>query len=115
MFYGEEVVARFLDDLPRYLAPEGTAIVGLNSLIGISDLLNKYNNKYNKNPPLAHRLVERHTFPLFYYSPHWESISKHLKKEFDRWAKRDSAAYSIDNNGIVFWSYEIVEFRHKTK
>lgn len=115
MFYGEEVVSRFLDDLPKYLAPGGAAIVGLNSLIGIYDLLDKYNKKHNENPPLAYRLVERHTFPLFYYSPHWKSISKHLKKEFDRWAKRDSAAYSIDNNGTIFWSYEIVEFRHKTK
>ncbi|ROM49347.1 hypothetical protein BK649_18255 [Pseudomonas canadensis] len=115
MFYGEEVVSRFLDDLPKYLAPGGTAIVGLNSLIGIYGLLDKYNKKHNENPPLAYRLMERHTFPLFYYSPHWKSISKHLKKEFDRWAKRDSAAYSIDNSGTIFWSYEIVEFRHKTK
>lgn len=115
MFYGEKVISRFLDDLPRYLAPEGTAIVGLNSLVGISSVLSTYNKKHKGTPPLAYRLMERHTFPLFYYSPHWKTLRKHLTEEFEHWSKKDLATYSTDQNGNIFWSYEIVEFFHCTR
>ena len=113
MFYGDDVVARFLDDLPRYMDPQGRAIVGLNSLVGINDVLNKYNQKYNNEPPLAYRLVERHTLPLLYYSAHWQRLSKHFKKEFESWLKQNLAAYSTDQNGEIYWSYEIIEFSHR--
>lgn len=113
MFYGEEVVNRFLDGVPRYLSPTGTAIVGVNSLVGIRDILYKYNKKHKGKPPLAYRLVERHTLPLLYYSTHWQSIQRHLKIEFENWLKQDLAAYSTDKNGNIFWSYEIIEFFHR--
>ena len=40
MFYGDEVISRFLEDLPSYLDPMGTAIIGLNSLDRKSTRLN---------------------------------------------------------------------------
>ncbi|AZF21247.1 50S ribosomal protein L11 methyltransferase [Pseudomonas sp. R3-52-08] len=110
MFYGEQIIARFLDNLPKYLAPTGTAIVGLNSLVGIRDVLNGYRERHHGAPPLAYRLMERHTLPLLYYSDHWQATSKLLKSEFEQWANQDLAAYSADKHGIIFWSYEIVEF-----
>ncbi|KAA6175700.1 methyltransferase [Pseudomonas veronii] len=115
MFYGEEVIRRFLHDLPRYLSPTGTAVVGFNSMVGISDVLSKYNQSHQDTPPLAYRLMERHTLPLLYYSDHWRMISNALNKEFEHWSKQDMAAYSIDKNGEIFWSYEIIEFFHRTK
>ncbi|AZE83603.1 hypothetical protein C4J98_2190 [Pseudomonas orientalis] len=114
MFYGEKVIARFLDDLPRYLAPAGTAIVGLNSLVGIRDVLDRYKEKHHGAPPLTYRLKERHTLPLLYYSDQWQMTSELLKREFQRWANHDLAAYATDKNGAIFWSYEIIEFYHST-
>lgn len=113
MFYGEEVVSRFLQDLPKYLSSTGRAIVGLNSLVGIRDILYNYNKVYNGSPPLAYRLVERHTLPLLYYSNTWQMLSEQLKKEFESWSRQDLAAYSTDQNGNIFWSYEIIEFFHR--
>ena len=115
MFCGESVISRFLDILPRYLAPQGTAIVGLNSLVGIKNILSEYVKKHNNTAPLAYRLIERHTFPLFHYTPHWKTLSKYLKEEFEQWAKHDLAEFSVDRDGNIFWSYEIVEFYHRIK
>jgi release factor glutamine methyltransferase len=112
MFYGDAVIMRFLEDLPNYLEPKGVAIVGLNSLVGIRDVLERYTHKHNNKPPLLYRLVERHTFPLIHYSAQWESLSDHLKGEFANWEKQDKAAYSTDTNGNIYWSYEIIEFTH---
>lgn len=79
MFYGDEVMSRFLEGLPRYLDPMGVAIVGLNSLVGIREVLDKYNQKHNNQPPLIYRLIERHTLPLIHYSTHWKALEKKLK------------------------------------
>lgn len=110
MFFGDDVIMRFLEDLPRYLDPTGTAIVGLNSLVGIRDVLERYNKKYGGKPPLVYKLVERHDLPPIHYSHQWERLSKYLKEEFYNLAARDLAAYSTDDNGEIYWSYEIVEF-----
>ncbi|MGL5997808.1 MAG: methyltransferase [Pseudomonas proteolytica] len=113
MFYGDDVITRFLEDLPRYLSIGGRAIVGLNSLVGIDDILRKYNNKNNKTPPLQFKLIERHTLPLFYYSAQWQKLEKHLKNEFEDWSRRGLANYTIDRQGNIYWSYEIIEFSHR--
>lgn len=112
MFYGDAVIMRFLEDLPKFLDPAGIAIVGLNSLVGIRDVLERYSYKYNNNPPLLHKLAERHTLPLIHYSSQWQQLSEHLKKEFESWEGQDKAAYSIDKNGNIYWSYEIIQFTH---
>ncbi len=113
MFYGEAVLSRFLDELPKYLKPTGIAIVGLNSLVGIRDVLDRYNQKHNHNPPLLYKLIERHTFPLFHYSAKWQILSANLHSEFNDWERHDMAAFSVDSNGTIYWSYEIIEFFHR--
>ncbi len=112
MFYGETVITRFLDNLPNHLDPTGVAIVGLNSLVGIRDVLERYSQKHNYTPPLQYRLIDRHTFPLIHYSDQWRMLSADLKNEFTQWEQQDIAAFSIDNNGDIYWSYEIIEFFH---
>lgn len=82
MFYGDEVITRFLDQLPEYLAPTGKAIVGLNSLVGIRDVLLLLNDQ--------------------------------LKDEFECWEQQDLAAFSTDQDGTIYWSYEIIEFVHSS-
>ncbi|WP_455826442.1 hypothetical protein [Pseudomonas graminis] len=114
MFYGDEVITRFLDQLPEYLAPTGKAIVGLNSLVGIRDVLHRYNEKHKGHPPLRHRLVERHTLPLIHYSAQWFLLNDQLKDEFECWEQQDLAAFSTDQDGTVYWSYEIIEFVHSS-
>ena len=113
MFYGNEVVTRFLDELPAHLSKTGRAIIGLNSLVGIRDILKRYHEKHQGVPPLSYKLIERHTFPLLYYSAQWRMISDALKNEFENWRKKDLAAYSTDQHGNIYWSYEIVEFFHR--
>lgn len=112
MFYGETVITRFLEDLPRYLEPTGVAIVGLNSMVGIRDVLDRYSQKYNNAPPLSHRLIERHTFPLIHYSSQWQALTAELQLEFKNWEAQDLAAFSTDSKGIIYWSYEVIEFFH---
>ncbi len=114
MFYGEEVVSRFLEDLPKHLAPNGRAIVGLNSLVGIHDVLNRYNQRHNNIPPLKYKLVERHTLPLLYYTPQWQLLRTSLRNEFENWARQHLADYATDQCGNIYWSYEIIEFSHST-
>ncbi|MFP3496681.1 methyltransferase [Pseudomonas sp. SIMBA_059] len=114
MFYGEHVITRFLEDLPQYLEPTGKAIVGLNSLVGIRDVLSRYNQRHNGAPPLVYKLAERHTLPLLYYSANWKACRKHLTKEFEHWSSQDLATYSVDHNGNIYWSYEIIEFSLRT-
>lgn len=111
MFYGDDVITRFLEDLPTYLSIGGRAIVGLNSLVGIDDILRKYNN--NKKTLLKFKLIERHTLPLIYYSAQWRKLEKHLKTEFEDWSRKGLANYTIDKQGNIYWSYEIIEFSHQ--
>lgn len=42
MFYGDEVLLRFLHELPPYINQRGRALVGLNSLVGIRNVFNRY-------------------------------------------------------------------------
>ena len=112
LFYGDAVITRFLDDPPKYLEPTGVAIIGLNSLVGIREVLNSYNKKHNDTPPLSYRFIERHTFPLIHYSAQWQMLSSDLQKEFKNWEKQDRAAFSTDNIGTIYWSYEVIEFFH---
>jgi release factor glutamine methyltransferase len=115
MFYGDDVVLRFLHDLPKFLSTNGRAIVGLNSLVGIQDVLTRYTKEYGKTPPLKYRLIERHTFPLLYYSEQWASLGTALLDEFQEWRRQGLAAFTNDRNGQIYWSYEIIEFSHSNQ
>jgi release factor glutamine methyltransferase len=110
MFYGDQVLSRFLNEVPRYLSTTGRAIVGLNSMVGIRDVLEQYRGQHDGKPPLQCRLLERHTFPLLYYSPQWEALGDPLLTEFQQWRDQKLAAFSLDRSGGLYWSYEIVEF-----
>jgi release factor glutamine methyltransferase len=112
MFYGDEVLLRFLHLLPRVLDRGGVALVGLNSLVGIRDVLQRYKLECNGVPPLNYRLVERHAFPLFLYDAEWSRFSGLILNCFQSWRQRGLAAYSTDSEGNMYWPYEIVEFFH---
>ncbi|MCF5110803.1 MULTISPECIES: methyltransferase domain-containing protein [Pseudomonas] len=114
MFYGDDVITRFLEDLPRYLSIGGRAIIGLNSLVGIDDIFKKYNDKNNKTPLLQYKLIERYTLPLLYYSAQWQKLEKNLKIEFEEWSRKGLANYTIDRQGKIYWSYEIIEISHRS-
>ncbi|HTD03296.1 MULTISPECIES: methyltransferase [Oxalobacteraceae] len=109
MFYGDRLLLDFLQELPSYLQENGRAIIGLNSLVGIKDVLMRYRNKQCGACPLQFRLLERYTFPLLFYSEHWKKIASRLREEFSQWQERHQAAYSLDSKGNLYWSYELVE------
>jgi len=111
MFYGDEVLLRFLKDLPGRMNRTGRAIVGLNSLVGIRDVLARYKASYPKGAPLLFQLLERHSLPLLFYSPGWKRAEPFLHEEFEEWRDAHGAAYTIDGQGRLYWSYEIVECR----
>jgi release factor glutamine methyltransferase len=114
MFYGDELMLRFLNELPRHLTPGGRAIIGMNSLVGIQDVIERYKGMHAGQQPLKFRLVERHTLPLLYYSPAWERASERLMEEFRVWQNSGLAAFSTDSQGRLYWSYEVVELRLAT-
>ena len=111
MFYGERVLLEFLKRLPNYLKKDGRAIVGMNSLVGIQDVLHTYQRLHACAPRVQFRLIERHTFPLLFYSEQWRRASASLLQEFSVWKDRHTAAYSQDGSGRLYWSYELVECR----
>lgn len=109
MFYGDGLLLKFLQELPFHLKESGRAIIGLNSLVGIKDVLGRYRNQHCDTCPLQFRLLERHTFPLLFYSEHWRKIAPRLLEEFSQWREQQRAAYSLDSQGTLYWSYELVE------
>ncbi|ACL62908.1 methyltransferase [Methylobacterium nodulans] len=111
MFYGDELLLRFLKDLPDRMNRTGRAIVGLNSLVGIRDVLARYKAFYPTGAPLQFQLLERHSLPLLFYSPGWKRAEPFLREEFEAWRDSYGAAYTIDGQGRLYWSYEVVECR----
>jgi release factor glutamine methyltransferase len=109
MFYGDRLLLKFLQELPCHLKTNGRAIIGLNSLVGIKDVLKQYRNQYCDACPLQFRLLERHAFPLQFYSERWRKIGPKLLKEFSQWKEQHQAAYYLDSQGTLYWSYELVE------
>lgn len=109
MFCGESVVLEFLKGLPGYLVPSGRAIIGLNSMIGIQDILSKYTKSFADDPPLRFKLLERHCFPLFFYTDSWSSVQAEMLEEFHRWKDQYNAIFGQGDDGTIYWSYEIVE------
>jgi release factor glutamine methyltransferase len=73
--------------------------------------LKQYKSKQTGTSSLQFRLLERHTFPLLFYSEQWEKIGPILLEEFSRWQQRHQSAYSLDSKGNLYWSYELVECR----
>jgi release factor glutamine methyltransferase len=112
MFFGDQVLLRFLYSLPNFLSETGSALVGLNSMVGVRDVLERYRQAYDGIPPLKYRLLERHTFPLFLYAPEWAEVAESLYSDFEDWRKHGLSVYSSDGQGGLYWSYEIVEFSH---
>lgn len=108
MFYGDRVLLRFLAELPTRLHQKGRALIGLNSLVGIQDVLARY-RAARSSRPLKFRLLERHSLPLLFYSNGWKQAEPYLREEFRDWQNRWGAAYTIDSQGRLYWSYEVVE------
>lgn len=109
MFYGDEVLLRFLKDLPERISRTGRAIVGLNSMVGIREVLARYSALFPSGIPLQFRLLERHSLPLLFYSPTWRRAEPLLREEFAEWRDHYGAAYTTDADGRMYWSYEVVE------
>lgn len=109
MFFGDQVLLQFLKELPAYLHKNGRALVGLNSLVGIQDVFSRYRATCYGEVPVRFRLLERHSLPLLLYSPGWKQAYPFLREEFRHWQDHYGAAYTIDSQGNLYWSYEVVE------
>src|SRR6266481_215651 len=81
------------------------------SLAGIRDVLARYKAFYPAGAPLQFQLLERHSLPLLFYSPGWKRAEPSLREEFEEWRDSYGAAYTIDGQGRLYWSYEVVECR----
>jgi len=111
MFHGDTVLLRFLMELPEHLHIKGRAIIGLNSLVGIQDVFDRYRAAQDSAGPLSFKLLERHTFPLLFYSDTWHRMRVDLLQEFSRWRDQNRAAYAMDARVNLYWSYELIECR----
>lgn len=110
MFYGDGVVVDFLTQLPAKLCHGGRAIIGLNSLIGIADVLRRGNEVVRDihRKKLKYRLLERIEIPLLLYTQSWHDARADLIGEFEHWRRNHRAAFS-NANGRFTWYYEITE------
>ncbi|MGL5857548.1 MAG: methyltransferase [Angustibacter sp.] len=110
MFHGDSVLLRFIQQLPRHLARNGRAIVGFNSLVGISDIIKRVQEKARAEGGHAvhFRLLERVEFPLFFYADEWVEKRALLLEEFER-GRHDYSATYIAKDEAIHWFFEITE------
>jgi len=110
MFYGDSVLLRFLEQLPRFLASGGRAIVGFNSLVGIPDIIGRSRARSREpaDPVVDFQLLKRSEIPIMFYTEEWAEIRGSLLEEFERGREEYSATY-ITRNDTIHWFYEITE------
>lgn len=110
MFYGETVLLKFLLDLPGHLSPGGRAIVGLNSLLGVREVLQRVAEaSAGTGPGIRHRVLHRVELPLLLYTDEWASVHTDLLRELSDGAGRYGAQY-VMRDKVLHWFYEITEF-----
>ncbi len=110
MFFGDTTVLKFLKLLPKYLAPNGRAIVGLNSLVGIADVIQRMQETNLDSAAIEHRMLERHELPLVFYTEQWRRVQHSLVSQFER-GRHEYSAVFINRGDSIHWFYEITEFR----
>ncbi|GAA2425354.1 class I SAM-dependent methyltransferase [Streptomyces macrosporus] len=110
MFYGDSVLLRFLQQLPEHLADNGRAIVGLNSLLGISDIFDasRSTHRPRDKSTLHSRLLERIEFPLLFYTDEWLEMRNSLLAQFEQ-GRQEYAATYVTKGETIHWFYEITE------
>jgi release factor glutamine methyltransferase len=110
MFYGDQVLLAFLSNLPRYLKSTGRAIVGLNSLVGIGDVIQRGAKAARSScgVDLKFKLLEKIEFPLLLPDEAWEACQLDIINEFESWRKDHKSTF-CPANGSYSWYYEIVE------
>lgn len=114
MFYGETVALRFIENLPDFLTEKGRAIVGFNSLVGISDIIERSRSMHRSEngSALRFRLLERIEIPLLFYTSAWHDAREPLLREFERGRREYKAAY-VGRGETLHWFYEITEITVK--
>lgn len=110
MFFGDEVIVRFLADLPTQLASGGRAIIGLNSLVGIDDVRRRAQNLHSARggPILQFKQLALLELPLLYYTKEWADSSPLLTANFESWRAEHGSQYSVVDD-VIRWEYQITE------
>ena len=110
MFYGDRVLLRFLQQLPGHMTENGRAIVGLNSLVGIGDIVNRSRSTHRPkcNSKLNMRLLKRVELPLLFYTKEWLEVRDSLLEFFEQGRDEYSARY-VTEGDTIHWFYEITE------
>jgi release factor glutamine methyltransferase len=109
MFYGDRTLERFFEELPSHLSDGGKVIVGLNSLVGIRQVMNRLQELHAEKYVIDCRLLERHDFPLLLYTKGWARVRNLFVDEVMSWTREGAAYCSMQEDGKIIWSYEIVE------
>lgn len=109
MFYGECTLRRFFKQVPLYLKPGGTVVIGLNSLVGIDAVLKEMCEVQDGQYQCDWSLSERHEFPLALYTEQWRALQPLIRQEITQWVNNGLAYCRFTEEGEVMWSYEIIE------
>ena len=88
------------------------AIISLNSLVSIQDILKRYSSTYPTDSPLKFRFLERHSLPLLFYTSGRKIAEPFKIKDFKVWRDHHTAAYIVNPNGQLYCSYETIECTH---
>jgi release factor glutamine methyltransferase len=110
MFYGEQTLHRFFQKAPQHLRPGGKLIVGLNSLVGIDEVMQSLYQMHEDRLQIDWMLLERHEFPLMLYTKQWQALRHLLQEEVAQWCSQGRAHCHFNETGELIWSYEVVEF-----
>jgi len=89
--------------------------IGLNSLVGIKQAIVILRVVRTANFIIQCRLLERHEFPLFFYYEEWAAAKHLFISEILSWTRQGLAYCSVEKNGQINWSYEIVELTLRKK
>jgi release factor glutamine methyltransferase len=110
MFYGETVLLRFLAEVASHLAPGGRAIVGINSLVGVPDILERSRASLvdASGRRLEMKVLERVELPLLMYTDQWATLRADLLREFETQGRLYGAEYVVRDQ-VLHWFYGITE------
>lgn len=115
MFEGDQTVTRFLQQVGRYLKPNGRVLIGLNSIVGIQSVIAAYREWEAKNAlwEFDFTVRQKNAIELMLYNDHWKQNGDLIRNQLLLWKQRGLSHFSHANDHSE-WFYEITEIQNIT-
>jgi len=112
MFDGDRIILDFLKVAPRYLKRGGRILLGLNSIVGIRNIIDEHRawEQDNNAPPLRFELKDHTRIEMLFYNDFWRRRQDAILSELNEWQDHGKSVL-IEKDGALYWAYEVVEAR----